>query len=203
MALVGITGGPAAGKSSVLQRLEGLGARVVDSDRIVHDIYRDDDGLQESLRRRWGPDAFRESGAVDRAWVAGKVFASAAEREWLNAQIHPRVQNQLLELEKEYSPEPVYCAVPLLYEVGWQGMMAAVCAVWCSPERQTARLRRRGWSDERIRQCMQAQMPPEDKLERADFGLINSGTKQALHDQCRRVLRRIQALLETSVDTSH
>ncbi len=196
MALVGITGGPAAGKTTALEVLEELGAVVVDSDRIVHDLYREDAGLRQSMRQRWGAAAFNDSGEIDRCWVADKVFASAAEREWLNGEVHPRVKQRILDLDASGGSAPLHCAVPLLFEVGWQDIMLATCAVWCPEQRQRARLRRRGWDDNRIQKCLDAQMAADEKLERADFGLINIGTKTILRNQCRRLLTRIKETLD-------
>ncbi|MFW6367248.1 MAG: dephospho-CoA kinase, partial [bacterium] len=62
MALVGITGGPATGKTTTLEELEGLGAAVADSDMIVHRLYREDAGLRQSIRQRWGEAAFDDAG---------------------------------------------------------------------------------------------------------------------------------------------
>lgn len=191
MALAGITGGPAAGKSTTLEVLEELGAAVVDSDRIVHDLYRDDAGLRRGIRQRWGSSAFNDSGKIDRRWIADKVFASAAEREWLNGEVHPRVRQRILDLDAHCASPLLYCAVPLLFEVGWQDIMLVTCDVWCPEHLQQARLLRRGWSRDRARKCLDAQMAAEEKLERADFGLINAGTTANLRNQCHRLRARI------------
>lgn len=197
MALVGITGGPAAGKTTLLEELRGLGAAVADSDRIVHDLYREDAELQQSIRRRWGQAAFGDCGEIDRRWIAREVFASSDEREWLNEQVHPRVRRHLLNADPVESSSPLYCAVPLLFEVGWQDIMTITCAVWCPEPMQRARLRARGWSEDRIQQCLNAQMAAEEKLELADFGLINIGTRDHLRNQCRRLRTRIKEAIKT------
>lgn len=195
MALVGITGGPAAGKTTTLEVLKELGAAVVDSDRIVHDLYRDDAGLRRSVRLRWGASAFNDYGEIVRHWIADKVFTSAEEREWLNGEVHPRVRQRILNLDAHCGSTPLYCAVPLLFEVGWQDIMLATCAVWCPESWQRVRLLRRGWDENRLRKCLDAQMAAEEKLERADFGLINAGTRANLLNQCRRLRIRINELL--------
>lgn len=196
MALVGITGGPAAGKTTVLEVLEELGAAAIDSDSIVHDLYREDAELRQGIRDRWGASAFSDSGEIDRRWIADKVFASPEERNWLNGEVHPRVRQRILDAEASVGSPRLHCAVPLLFEVGWQDIMAATCAVWCPEQMQWARLRRRGWGEDRIQKCLDAQMAADEKLERADFGLINFGTKDYLRNQCRRLMTRLEETLK-------
>lgn len=193
MALIGITGTPAAGKTAALEAFAALGMPTADADSIVHELYRRDSTVRHCIRERWGPAAFTEDGSINRAWIAARVFDAEQERVWLNALLHPRVRQRLLEGAERSAPLPLYCAVPLLFEVGWAALMSAVCTVWCPPELQVERLRRRGWTAKRIEQCIAAQLAADVKLERADFGLINSGSRHCLQDQCRRVRERIQA----------
>lgn len=192
MALIGITGGPATGKSRVVESLADCGAAVADSDQIVHELYSRSQRLRDSVQNRWGTTVFTDRGDVDRRRVAEIVFRSAPDREWLNAQIHPLVWERLVDLERRRSPIPVYCAIPLLFEVGWQDRVDGSVGVWCPEPVQRTRLGERGWSAERIRLCIEAQIPADDKLERADYGIINSGSTQSLHDQCKAVKDRIE-----------
>lgn len=192
MPLVGITGGPATGKSTALTMLSALGAFVVDSDDIVHALYRDDEELAHRLEERWGPDAFRSNGEIDRQWIARTVFQSDREREWLNSVVHPRVRDRLLRHADRCCPHEVYCAVPLLFEVGWHLLMNTTCAVWCPEALQKRRLNRRGWDSQRVDRCMASQLPADKKLEMADFGLLNLGQPKMLREQCGRLIALVR-----------
>ena len=95
MRMVGITGGIGAGKSALLEELAGLGARTVDADTVVHDLYGPGGSLAESLVQRWGPDVRAVDGSVNRPAVAERVFAAPDELAWLNSLVHPLVQARI------------------------------------------------------------------------------------------------------------
>src|SRR5438309_548921 len=89
---VGLTGGMGAGKSTALAALERLGAEVLSSDAVVHELY-DSEQVREAVVRRWGPEVAAD-GAVDRAAVAQRAFASEEERAWLESLLWPLVSER-------------------------------------------------------------------------------------------------------------
>src|SRR5581483_4267419 len=90
---VGLTGGIGAGKSTALRALERAGAAVLSTDAVVHELYSDDDVLT-AVRERFG-DAIERDGAVDRSALARVAFATAADREWLEGLLWPRVGERM------------------------------------------------------------------------------------------------------------
>jgi dephospho-CoA kinase len=174
---VAVTGGIAAGKSEVLAAFARHGALVSSSDELVHRLYREDDGLKEELRARWGDDVFAD-GEVDRAAVGRIVFSDRAELAWLESVLHPRVR-RLYETwldELRRSPDPPSLAVaeiPLLYEAGGETRFDKVVVV-TAPEH--VREARRGAVDDRESRLI----PDEEKLRRADFAFVNDGTLEEL-----------------------
>jgi len=188
--LIGITGGIGAGKSQVLCELRALGARVLDADAVVHELYEVDSRLRAALRERWGEAVLGTDGRVDRAVVARRAFGEPAEREWLTQQVHPLVRRRMLQ-NAEASPLGLFCAIPLLYEVGWEHEMTQTIAVWCDRRTQWLRLRGRGWSDEEISRREASQMSMDEKLARADYGILNIESLELLREQCRRIFERI------------
>ena len=86
---VALTGGIAAGKSAALQAFARHGAATISSDEIVHELYRDDELLQQALRDRWGDGVFAD-GEVDRAAIGRIVFADSDELAWVEAELHRR-----------------------------------------------------------------------------------------------------------------
>ena len=154
---VGITGGIGAGKTAALRLFGTFGARVLDADDIVHRLYAPGSELCALLSERWGTKVTNSAGGIDRAAVADIVFAAADELEWLNQTIHPRVRQKIQEERRRPGP-PLFCAVPLLYESGWERDWDRVAAVWCDPATQRERLRRRGWSDRQIARRLERQL---------------------------------------------
>ena len=174
---VAVTGGIAAGKSEALAAFARHGALVSSSDELVHRLYREDAGLKDELRARWGDDVFAD-GEVDRAAVGRIVFSDRAELAWLESVLHPRVR-RLYETwldELRGSPDPPALAVaeiPLLYEAGGETRFDKVVVV-TAPEH--LREARRGAVDDRESRLI----PDEEKLRRADFAFVNDGTLEEL-----------------------
>ena len=118
---VGLTGGLGAGKSTALQALERLGAATLSTDAVVHELYGTAD-VRELVVARWGPDVAPD-GVVDRAVIAGRVFAEPGERAWLEGELWPRVGERVAAWREEVAarePPPPVAVVetPLMFEAG-------------------------------------------------------------------------------------
>jgi dephospho-CoA kinase len=174
---VAVTGGIAAGKSEALAAFARHGALVSSSDELVHRLYREDAGLKDELRARWGDGVFA-GGEIDRAAVGRIVFSNRAELAWLEGVLHPRVR-RLYETwldELRRSPDPPALAVaeiPLLYEAGGETRFDKVVVV-TAPEH--VREARRGTVDDRESRLI----PDEEKVRRADYAFVNDGTLEEL-----------------------
>ncbi|NLF17563.1 MAG: dephospho-CoA kinase [Lentisphaerae bacterium] len=184
MIVVGVTGGMAAGKSTVLGCFQALGATVADADAVVHDLYASDRAVAQAVAERWGAGVLTADGGIDRGALAQRVFADDLALQWLNDLIHPRARRRLMDLAAGAATPVFCCAVPLLFEVGWDAGLDHTVAVWCDPTTQWERLRRRGWSDEHIAARLRHQMSMDEKLARAEYGLINTGSVERLRQQC-------------------
>lgn len=190
MPLVVITGGLGCGKSTVLELLRTLGCRTADADVLAHDLYRRGSPLWQSLVGRWGQEILDSQQEIRRAQVADIVFDNPGERQWLEGQIHPAVQRQILELAGQ-AVSPLYCAIPLYYEAGWEIPEARIVCVWCQPGLQRQRLRQRGWDDREIDRRLACQLGQDEKLKRADFALVNNSSIEQLRRQCLELLNDI------------
>ena len=116
---LGLTGGIGSGKSTALAYLSEMGAAVISSDAIVHELYEHPQ-IAAAIRGHFGPDVTGQ-GAMDRAALARLVFADDAELAWLEALLHPHVRRRIEEwaVAQEYAdPQPALLAaeVPLLFE---------------------------------------------------------------------------------------
>lgn len=187
---VGVTGGIGAGKTTALQQLAGIGAPTLDADAVVHDLYERDAGVRHAVAARWGASVTGADGSINCAAVAGRVFAGKAELAWLNGLIHPLVRQRIRD-EARRSSGFLFCAVPLLFEVGWQEDMWRTVGVWCDAATQWERLFERGWSHDESRCRIAAQMDMDEKLARSDYGIANCGSRDLLRSQCVRLLERL------------
>ena len=190
MLVVGITGGIGSGKSTVLELFRSAGLNVLDADTVVHQLYKNNSVITEQLTQRWGDCILDENNSINRAAVAEIVFKDQSELNWLNSVFHPQVR-QIIKYEAEKSEKGLWCAVPLLYEVGWQQDFNEIISIWCDHKTQIERLEKRAWSEMHIKQRLSSQMSMDLKLQKADYGIINVSNLETLKKQCESVKETI------------
>ncbi|WP_236632646.1 dephospho-CoA kinase [Bifidobacterium xylocopae] len=119
MLRVGLTGGIAAGKSTVSGHLADLGARIIDYDAIAHRIMEPGGEAVGPVREAFGPRAIRVDGSVDRPWLARLVFSDDRNRRRLNALTHPLIVELACRQDAAWGhqAEVVVHDIPLLADV--------------------------------------------------------------------------------------
>ena len=190
--LIAITGGIGMGKSTVLSQFQGLGAKTLDADDVAHDMYLPDRPAYAKLLHHWGDGILARDGTIDRKKIAGIVFRSQEELAWLNSVMHPLVRDAIQDCANE-DARPLFCAIPLLFESGWEETADKIISVWCDRETQMQRLIARGWSREHAQDRLDSQWPPERKILLADYVIVSGCSWQHLADQCRIVYQAIVA----------
>jgi dephospho-CoA kinase len=194
---VAITGGVGAGKSEALKAFARLGAPTISSDEIVHRLLREDDEVRRAIVERWGDRALDEAGQIDRQAIGKIVFADRDELAWLEGLLHPRVVREYLAWREELAglpSPPALCVteVPLLYEVGGEIRFDAVVAL--TAPRKLREARGRVVVDDRESRLV----PEKEKLERADFSYVNTGTIEELEEFVRGVAGALEARVSAS-----
>jgi dephospho-CoA kinase len=176
-----LTGGIGAGKSEALAALGRLGASVLSTDAVVHELYNDP-LIRDAVVARWGDDV-APAGQVDRSAVAAHAFGSAEEREWLEGLLWPRVGERMAqwrqtESAREPAPIALVVEVPLLFEGGLDAAFDATVAVIADEQVRRQRAAARGHTalDERTSR----QLSQEEKAARATYTVANSGTIEEL-----------------------
>ncbi|MDD3886271.1 MAG: dephospho-CoA kinase [Victivallaceae bacterium] len=174
--ILGITGPFGCGKSSVLAFFADHNWRVFDADAICREMYCRDDGLRKEVAACWGEDVF--AGGFNPKILAGRVFGRHDELTRLMKMIYPRLEKKLNAAAAGCRRDRVNGAfeLPLLYEGHFESFFDAVLTVWTSPEVRRRRLmEKRGFSSDEIAKREAEQLAADLKLERADFGVVNSG----------------------------
>jgi len=188
---VGLTGGIGAGKSTALQALERAGAAVLSTDRVVHELYGDDD-VVSAVVARFG-DAIERDGVIDRAALARVAFATASDREWLEGLLWPRVGSRMAAW-RESLPDGVRAAVvevPLLFESGMDGAFDATIAVIASESLRAERAGARG--HEALEARSARQLSQQEKAHRATYVVVNDGTLEELESKLSSVLEMLRS----------
>ena len=190
---VGLTGGMGAGKSTALKALAALGAQVLSTDAVVHELYGDAH-VREAVVERWG-DEVAPGGVIDRSAVAAKAFAGGEEdRRWLESLLWPLVGARIagwLEHVRALRPAPkaAVVEVPLLFEAGMERGFDATIAVVAAEQTRAERAAGRGHAlvDERIAR----QLSQEEKAGRATFAVHNDGSEADLRRELAGVLAKL------------
>jgi len=193
MKVIGLTGGIAAGKSTVASYLRQQGLPVFDADAVVRQATEQGSPCLPALKAAFGAKAFTQHGVLDRRAVAALVFADPAARQKLEKIIHAYVtQQKELFLSQKKHEKAVVLDVPLLIECGWYKHVDQVWLVAISEQQQVARaMARSGLSAAEVGARIAAQMPLAVKKQYADVILDNSGSVADLEKQVAAALTRI------------
>jgi dephospho-CoA kinase len=176
---VAITGGIGAGKSTALECFRRHGAATVSSDEIVHHLLATDPEVKSALVERFGEEILGADGAPDRELIALRVFDDRAALDFLEKLLHPRVSSEYMTWREQLAalpnpPRVCVTEVPLLYEVGAEERFDKVVVI--TAPRKLREARRGGWKDEREARLV----PDREKVARADFAYVNTGTPDEL-----------------------
>jgi dephospho-CoA kinase len=192
MIKIAITGGIACGKTLLGTIWEGMGVAVCDADGVAHALMSKEGAACGPVAACFGPQVLGPDGGIDRLKLGVLVFADAAMRGQLNQIVHPLVMAEVSRwLAGQAGPVAAVLA-PLLYEAGLdQGWDAVVC-VAASRETQIRRLQARGMTAADAELRLAAQWPVAQKMERADYVVVNNGSLEVLREQAERVLNNIR-----------
>lgn len=186
--LVGITGGMASGKSTVVRWLGEAGFLVVDADRIVAELYAPGGRGAAAVRQLFGVEALAADGRVDHPAVAAIVFADPGARQRLEAAIHPLVHQRFAEIAARATGVVVYEAT-LLVESGGYRAFDLVISVEAPEDRRLAWAIDRGMDEAAARARLEAQGDGERRRAHAHRILHNDGSLDDLR-------AKVDALIE-------
>ena len=175
--IVGLTGGIGSGKSTVADFFAELGVDIVDADIIAREVVAPGEPALAAIAARFGPEIIAKDGSLDRRELRQRVFANPADKDWLNALLHPLIRERMISACS--NARSAYCllVVPLLVENKLTNLCQRVLVVDVSPETQLERTVKRDNSNEtQIRAIMAAQASREQRLAAADDVLDNNGT---------------------------
>ena len=186
MAVIGITGSIASGKSTFRDFLGPLlSALVVDADAIARNLLEEDSDVRAEVLAAISPGAYNPDGSPDRPEIRRIIYSDPAAKSRLEAILHPRVRKTWLgeaELAR-HEGRHLLVDIPLLFETDATPHFDITITVACSPDIQQARLAARGVEAGLVRKILYAQMPVPEKIARSSHVVWNDGTLSALKDQ--------------------
>ncbi|MFN3373108.1 MAG: dephospho-CoA kinase [Chloroflexus sp.] len=203
--VIGLTGGIACGKSTVLAMLAALGARTIDADRVTHRLQQPGTPVYQAIVATFGSHILTApGGAIDRRKLGEIVFNDPAALKRLEAIVHPAVRAEIRQFLDEVASAGTYAtrlrpverpivvvdAIKLI-ESGWADECDQVWVVTCPPEQQIERLMTtRGMSLAEAQARVAAQPPQESRFSRAHVIIDNGGSQAQTRAQVEAAWQR-------------
>ena len=197
MLIIGLTGGIGSGKSAVSDKFKSLGITVVDADVAARTVVEPGQPALAEIERHFGSNILNQEGVLDRAQLREIMASDSEERVWLESVLHPKIGEQIAkELNESTSPYTIYVA-PLLLETNSQKMCSRVLVVDVPKEIQIQRTAERDKVSEiQIEKIVAVQMEREERLEKADDVLVNTGTIKELEEQVVKLHQKYLEMVE-------
>ena len=200
---IGLTGGIASGKSTVLTYFKDKGIPYIDADIVAREVVElGTEGLQ-AIVETFGSNVLHADGTLNREALGAIVFHNEEKRQLLNSCLKTHIRNRIMELTSQYeqgnTPILIY-DIPLLIEGEWYTMMDEVWLVYVNETTQIERLMsRNGYTREDALARINSQMRLDDKRAYADIIVDNNGTPHDLTVQLNTIWNeRIETVLQES-----
>jgi dephospho-CoA kinase len=171
------------GKTTAATMFAALGFVPLDSDKIIQTVVLTAPEVIDAIREHFGGAVLAASGEVDRGRLARRVFADEAALAWLEGLLHPRLFAYWRRAFAADRAASWVVEVPLLFEKSLQNWFDFTVCVASHPTLQIARLEQRGLPPPLARQRISRQLPLAQKIELADFVLLNDGSPDFLREQ--------------------
>ncbi|MGG5316019.1 dephospho-CoA kinase [Enterococcus sp. AZ072] len=196
--VLGITGGIASGKSTVVNVFRSAGFPIVDGDVVAREVVEPGTPGLFALVEAFGEMIITPKGTLNRRKLGNLIFRDEEERKKLNRTLEPFIRNEIdrqIEVARK-SNSLVIADIPLLYEGHYENQMDAIAVVYIDHATQLRRLMvRNQLSEMEAMNRINSQMPLNEKKQLADVIFDNSGTLEETADQVIKWLKK-QAFIE-------
>ena len=201
MLVVGLTGSIGTGKSEATRILQELGAGVINADQVGHEAYTPHSESWNEVVDAFGRDILQPNGEIDRSKLGAIVFSDSGQMAKLNGIMHPRIAGMVAEKIEQMRSQGIQAAVveaALLFEAGWETLVDEVWTTASPLELVFQRLMsRNGLDEEEVRKRLASQMDIQERLDRSDVVVDNSGGVAALEETVKSLWEsRIKGRIE-------
>lgn len=194
--VLGITGEPGSGKSTVLQVFKSLGATVVMADQIIAELH-EETTVRQAIQQRFFSDRTDTDYTLEE--VRALVNSDDQVLPLLEEILHPpffRALESLISKFREKKKTALLCIeIPLLYETQSERYCNGILLTHCEAEVQAARLKDRGWPESRWSRMKKRLDPLEEKMEKSTFQVDTSRSWDETEQQVIAIYQHIQGLL--------
>ncbi|HDX9115070.1 dephospho-CoA kinase [Klebsiella michiganensis] len=192
---VALTGGIGSGKSTVADAFSHLGVNVIDADIIARQVVEPGTPGLNAIAQRFGPQILNKDGTLNRRALREHIFAHAEDKNWLNALLHPQIQQETRRQMQLATSSYILWVVPLLVENRLSAKADRVLVVDVPKETQIARtMLRDRVSRQHAEHILAAQATREQRLAIADDVIENMGSPDAIASAVARLHAKYQQL---------
>jgi len=195
MKIIGLTGGIGSGKSTIASLLAGLGAVIIDADKIGHEVLDADIKAHEQVVAAFGKQILNPDGSVDRRELGKIVFADRKALSRLNLIMHPqiyRVVKAELEQYKKQGVKAVVIDAPLLIEASWTTMVDSVWVVTATEANVIKRLEKTGLSRDETMLRIHSHLTENERIRVADVVINNDYSSDELKQKVNKLWQGLQ-----------
>lgn len=198
---IALTGGIGSGKSAAASEFEKLGAAVIDSDALAHQITAPNGAAIPKIVEVFGADYLDQNGALNRAKMRELVFDDKEALKKLESITHPLIRKageDAANLARSQNPHYLIFMIPLLFESNrWQGRFNKIIAVDCTIEQQIERvIARNNLTEEAVLKIINAQVSREIRNSNADFVIQNTSSWDNLIEQVNKSHIQLMELIK-------
>jgi len=196
---IGLTGGIGSGKSLAAKEFNHLGAQIIDSDALAHQVTSSNGIAMPSIEKAFGKEFLMEDGSLNREKMREYVFNHRPALTVLESITHPLIHeasHAALQAALIQNPPYIIFMIPLLFESNnWQGRFKKIIVTDCSLETQIQRVvLRNKLPREQVEKIIAAQISREDRLKNADYVINNDGFLADLNIQVMDIHQKIMFL---------
>ncbi|PXX43981.1 dephospho-CoA kinase [Undibacterium pigrum] len=197
---LGLTGGIGSGKTTIANMFAELGAALIDTDLIAHELTMPGGLAIPAIREQFGSEFIAADGAMDRAAIRQLVFGSLEQKHKLEAILHPLIRSETERLAAEARGDYRIFVVPLLVESGnWKQRVDRILVVDCNEETQIRRVMSRNQlSRAQVEAIMRNQARRQDRLNAADDVIVNDGDLKNIREEVLRLHQQYLQLADIS-----
>jgi len=187
---IALSGGIASGKTYVSDKFSSLGADIIDTDIIAHEIVLPGRSALEEITDNFGKSVLQKDGALNRKLMRSIVFEDSKKRLILESILHPKIQNEVKNKISSLNGPYQIIVVPLLAKSPILKQVNRVLIIDCDEKKQLKRLIKRDEISTKLAsQIISSQSDRKERLSIADDIILNDNDFDSLDTQIMNLHR--------------
>ena len=194
---VGLTGGIATGKSTIVKFLRKKGYKVHDSDSVVNKIYAQPNKKLFTTLKNIGLSKSIKNKKIDKSVISDEIFSNKAKKNKLEKFIHKEVRisrNLFIKKHKNKKNKIIFFDIPLLFEAKLDHICDYIILLYAPKKTKIKRaLKRKNVNKKIITKILKNQIDDKTKKKKSDY-IIN--TSKPKKHSFKMILKAISNILE-------